>query len=73
MLSNKALKEAGFVNRVPVESLVVDEASQIDMGDFLPIIKLYSFRLKRVCFIGDDKQCQFERLYPQRRRSNDYF
>ncbi|KZS94268.1 hypothetical protein SISNIDRAFT_427499, partial [Sistotremastrum niveocremeum HHB9708] len=56
MLSNKALKEAGFVSRVPVESLVVDEASQIDMGDFLPIIKLYSFRLKRVCFIGDDKQ-----------------
>ncbi|KAF7374797.1 AAA-12 domain-containing protein [Mycena sanguinolenta] len=54
MLSNKLLKK--FVNQVPVNTIVVDEASQIEVGDYIPVFDQYSTMLRKMCFIGDDKQ-----------------
>ncbi|KAF7316734.1 AAA-12 domain-containing protein [Mycena chlorophos] len=54
MLSNSRF---GLVTRVvPVETMVVDEASQIEIGDYVSPISLFSTRLTKMVFIGDDKQ-----------------
>ncbi len=61
MLSNAKL--APITRLVPVETIIVDEASQIEIGDYLPPIHLFHTTLKKLVFIGDDKQCTFiERL-----------
>ncbi|KAG6862110.1 hypothetical protein C0995_005922 [Termitomyces sp. Mi166 len=56
MLSNPTLDQIGMFGVVPVERLVVDEASQIKIEDFLCV--LYGFRasLQKLCFFGDPKQ-----------------
>ncbi|KAJ6513134.1 P-loop containing nucleoside triphosphate hydrolase protein [Mycena sanguinolenta] len=54
MLSNKFIKK--FVNQVPVNTIVVDEASQIEIGDYIPVFDRYGATLRKMCFIGDDKQ-----------------
>jgi regulator of nonsense transcripts 1 len=42
---------------VPPETLIVDEASQIEISGYItPFLELKA--LKRVCFVGDDKQCE---------------
>ncbi|KAJ2920781.1 hypothetical protein H1R20_g16312, partial [Candolleomyces eurysporus] len=41
---------------VLIETLVIDEASQIDVGDYLPVINRYQHTLQKLVFIGDDKQ-----------------
>ncbi|KAJ7650121.1 P-loop containing nucleoside triphosphate hydrolase protein [Roridomyces roridus] len=41
---------------VPVETLIVDEASQVEIGSFIPVISRFSKPLKKIVFIGDDKQ-----------------
>ncbi|KAF7336713.1 Regulator of nonsense transcripts 1 [Mycena venus] len=38
------------------KTVIVDEASQIDIGNFLPMISLFSDSLRKLMFIGDDKQ-----------------
>lgn len=48
-----------LVNLVPVETLIVDEASQIPLGDYLYAFHTFASTLRRVCFIGDDKQREF--------------
>nr|GAT55280.1 predicted protein [Mycena chlorophos] len=54
MLSNSRF---GLVTRVvPVETMVVDEASQIEIGDYVSPISLFSTTLTKMVFIGDDKQ-----------------
>jgi superfamily I DNA and/or RNA helicase len=53
MLSNNKLRV--FTHSAPIELVVVDEASQIEIGDYLPM--LFRFKtLQKIIFIGDDKQ-----------------
>ncbi len=40
MLSNPKLKECGLIGVIPVTSLVIDEASQIDVFEFMVISAL---------------------------------
>ncbi|EPQ54331.1 hypothetical protein GLOTRDRAFT_106780 [Gloeophyllum trabeum ATCC 11539] len=64
MLSNESLQKAGFNRLVPVHTVIVDEASQIEVGDYLPLLHNHDKSLKKLVFIGDDKQ-----LYQGRLRS----
>ncbi|KAF9510873.1 hypothetical protein BS47DRAFT_1249813, partial [Hydnum rufescens UP504] len=36
--------------------LIVDEASQIQLADYIPVFHRFHKSLKRVCFVGDHKQ-----------------
>ncbi|KAJ7126881.1 P-loop containing nucleoside triphosphate hydrolase protein [Mycena epipterygia] len=54
MLSNKQLSK--FTKQVPVNIVAVDEASQIEIGDYIPVFTKYQTSLRKMCFIGDDKQ-----------------
>lgn len=57
MLSNPRL---GVITRqVPLELVIVDEASQIEVGDYLPMLNRYNTTLRKLVFIGDDKQRAF--------------
>ena len=38
MLSNQRLEDSGFFDLVPVRKLVVDEASQVNIGEFMVCI-----------------------------------
>jgi len=60
MLSTKRLTKCGFTKIVPVQTVIVDEASQIEAGDYLPILAKYKTTLRKMIFIGDDKQCMCE-------------
>ncbi|KAJ7067048.1 AAA domain-containing protein [Mycena amicta] len=54
MLSNPNF--APVTHIVSLETVIVDEASQIEIGDFVPMISLFSTSLRKMVFIGDDKQ-----------------
>ncbi|CAL1716325.1 unnamed protein product [Somion occarium] len=56
MLSNPRLATAGVFRLVPIETVVVDEASQIEIGDYLPLLSKFGKGLRKLAFIGDDKQ-----------------
>jgi hypothetical protein len=56
MLSNKHLAESGLTRMFPLRTIVVDEASQIEVGDYLPVFHTFEKTLRRLCFVGDDKQ-----------------
>jgi hypothetical protein len=58
MLSTNRLTECGFTKIVPVQMIIVDEASQIEVGDYLSILARYKTSLRKMAFIGDDKQCK---------------
>ena len=60
MLSTNRLTQLGFTNIVPVQTVIVDEASQIEAGNYLPIFVKYKTTLRKMIFIGDDKQCRCE-------------
>ncbi|KAF7327625.1 AAA-12 domain-containing protein [Mycena kentingensis (nom. inval.)] len=45
-----------FVKYVPVERVIVDEASQIRIGLYLNLFKSFSHSLRKMSFIGDNKQ-----------------
>ncbi|KIJ67000.1 hypothetical protein HYDPIDRAFT_85949 [Hydnomerulius pinastri MD-312] len=45
-----------FIRLVPVDTMIFDEASQIDAGDYLPMIHRFEKTLSKLVFIGDDKQ-----------------
>lgn len=55
MLSHRKV-ESTYTSVVPVETIIVDEASQINVGDFLSVFHNFRWTLKKVVFIGDDKQ-----------------
>jgi len=55
MLSNRFITT--FTKVIPLQTLVVDEASQIEIGDYVPIFSSFGHILRKICFIGDDKQC----------------
>ncbi|KDQ57105.1 hypothetical protein JAAARDRAFT_95213, partial [Jaapia argillacea MUCL 33604] len=56
MLSSNKLRVAGFTTLVPINTVIVDEASQIEIGDYLPLLHLFKPTLRKLVFIGDDKQ-----------------
>ncbi|KAH7913561.1 P-loop containing nucleoside triphosphate hydrolase protein [Hygrophoropsis aurantiaca] len=54
MLSNSKLDV--FTRLVPVSMVIFDEASQIEVGDYIPMLHRFQTTLRKVVFIGDDKQ-----------------
>jgi hypothetical protein len=54
MLSNPRIGE--FARIVPVQTIIFDEASQIEVGDYLPVLHRFRPSLQKIVFIGDDKQ-----------------
>ncbi|KAF5359601.1 hypothetical protein D9756_003109 [Leucocoprinus leucothites] len=44
-----------FVKQFPISTLVVDEASQIHVADYISVFYKY-VSIRKACFIGDDKQ-----------------
>lgn len=55
MLSNHKL---GTIMRlVPPQTVIFDEASQIEIGDYFPLLYRFQPTLQKLVFIGDDKQC----------------
>jgi hypothetical protein len=58
MISNQKLQDRGFTQAVPVIKVIIDEASQIEVGQYVPLFKSFGNTLRKLCFIGDDKQCQ---------------
>jgi hypothetical protein len=57
MLSSFAFRKAGGFNAAPLRTLVIDEASQIEIGAYIPLFTSHT-SIRKVCFIGDDKQCK---------------
>ncbi|KAK0193842.1 P-loop containing nucleoside triphosphate hydrolase protein [Armillaria mellea] len=53
MLSNNSIYKFTFV--VPLRCMVVDEASQIKVAEYINVFTGFS-TLQKICFIGDDKQ-----------------
>ncbi|KAI9574014.1 P-loop containing nucleoside triphosphate hydrolase protein [Boletus coccyginus] len=45
-----------FLRLVPVEMIILDEASQIECGDYLPVLHQFHSTLSKLVFIGDDEQ-----------------
>jgi regulator of nonsense transcripts 1 len=58
MISNPKLQGLQLTEVVPVINAIIDEASQIEVGQYIPLIKSFGNTLKKLCFIGDDKQCK---------------
>ncbi|KAF8994646.1 P-loop containing nucleoside triphosphate hydrolase protein [Cyathus striatus] len=56
MLSNPAFEINGIFDLVPVERLVVDEASQIRVFEYLHIFVKFQKELLKVCYFGDPNQ-----------------
>ncbi|PCH42406.1 nucleoside triphosphate hydrolase protein [Wolfiporia cocos MD-104 SS10] len=56
MVSNHRIKTAGFMRLVPITTVIVDEASQIELGCYLPLLCDFGHTIRRIAFIGDDKQ-----------------
>jgi hypothetical protein len=54
MLSHPELNK--FANVVPLHTVIFDEASQIEVGDYLPLLHRFQHCLQKLVFIGDDKQ-----------------
>jgi regulator of nonsense transcripts 1 len=54
MLSHPKLSP--FMQLVPPQTLIFDEASQIEIGDYFPLLRRFQHTLSKVVFIGDDKQ-----------------
>jgi regulator of nonsense transcripts 1 len=56
MLSNE--KISPYTHLVPIQTLIFDEASQIEIGDYFPVLVRFRPTLRKLIFIGDDKQCE---------------
>ncbi|XP_006459086.1 hypothetical protein AGABI2DRAFT_53060, partial [Agaricus bisporus var. bisporus H97] len=54
MLSNDRIST--FARVVPPELFIFDEASQIEVGDYIPMLYRYQKTTQKLVFIGDDKQ-----------------
>ncbi|KAG8213318.1 P-loop containing nucleoside triphosphate hydrolase protein [Butyriboletus roseoflavus] len=55
MLSNDILRKQGVFRRTPLHTVVVDEASQIEIGDYIPMFTNFP-TIRKVIFIGDNLQ-----------------
>jgi AAA domain len=58
MISNSKLQGCQLTEVVPIINAIIDEASQIEVGQYIPLIKSFGNTLQKLCFIGDDKQCK---------------
>ncbi|EPT05583.1 hypothetical protein FOMPIDRAFT_41042, partial [Fomitopsis schrenkii] len=56
MISSPRFAAAGFTRIVPIATVIVDEASQIGLGDYIPLLARFGSKLSKLVFIGDDKQ-----------------
>ncbi|KAJ6531913.1 P-loop containing nucleoside triphosphate hydrolase protein [Mycena capillaripes] len=54
MLSNSRIST--IARLVPLQTVIVDEASQVEISSYLPMISLFSHSVRKLVFIGDDKQ-----------------
>ncbi|KAJ7158647.1 P-loop containing nucleoside triphosphate hydrolase protein [Mycena filopes] len=54
MFSNP--KIATVARFAPVQTVMVDEASQVEIGSYLPLLASFGSSLQKMVFIGDDKQ-----------------
>ncbi|KAI0037095.1 P-loop containing nucleoside triphosphate hydrolase protein [Vararia minispora EC-137] len=54
MLSNHRMRVFSRIRRM--ETVIVDEASQIEIGDYVPLLHDFGSALAKLVFIGDDKQ-----------------
>ncbi|KAJ6609211.1 hypothetical protein B0H10DRAFT_2065061 [Mycena sp. CBHHK59/15] len=54
MLSSPKISTVARI--VPLETVIVDEASQVEIGNYLPMIDRFHKSLQKLVFIGDDKQ-----------------
>ncbi|KAJ3515427.1 hypothetical protein NLJ89_g1766 [Agrocybe chaxingu] len=54
MLSNDRI--SAFSSLVPLETVVFDEASQIETGDYFPMLIRFRPTIRKLVFIGDNKQ-----------------
>ena len=54
LLSNSMLNEV-IVRHVEMSTIIVDEASQIEISSYVPMLAKYT-GLRKICFFGDDKQ-----------------
>lgn len=57
MLSSEYV--ATVAQLVPIQTVIIDEASQIEVGDYLPMLYRFPKTLSKLIFIGDDKQCTY--------------
>ncbi|KAH7884456.1 P-loop containing nucleoside triphosphate hydrolase protein [Phlebopus sp. FC_14] len=55
MLSSFMLHKLGVFRDFPLQTVVIDEASQIEIGDYIPLFNGFT-TIRKVIFIGDDKQ-----------------
>jgi hypothetical protein len=69
MISNPKIQAAGFTQLVPIVNVIIDEASQIEVGQYVPLFKTFSKSLRKICFVGDDKQCKSLQHYRTARNS----
>lgn len=58
MISSRKLQDGGFTQTIPVTNVIIDEASQIEVGQYVPLFKSFGKTLRKICFVGDDKQCK---------------
>lgn len=56
MLTGPPLTRVELHKLLPPHSLIIDEASQITMSDFLPAMYLLGEHIRRLGFVGDPKQ-----------------
>lgn len=56
MLFSDKLESVGLFRTIPMERLVVDEASQIFVGDYLALFYKFRKDLEKVCWFGDPRQ-----------------
>ncbi|KAJ7761894.1 hypothetical protein DFH07DRAFT_814455 [Mycena maculata] len=54
MLSSPGIST--IIRLVPPQTIIVDEASQVEIGNYLSVISRFSKSLRKLVFIGDDKQ-----------------
>ncbi|KAA1467651.1 hypothetical protein DENSPDRAFT_257146 [Dentipellis sp. KUC8613] len=52
-----SLKTPLFARVAPVQTVIIDEASQIEIGNYIPLLHKFKHSLAKIVFIGDDKQC----------------
>ncbi|KAG8984717.1 Small subunit (SSU) processome component, partial [Tulasnella sp. 427] len=56
MLFSPVFEKIGLFRMIPMERLVVDEASQIFVGDYLALFYKFRETLAKVCWFGDPRQ-----------------
>lgn len=54
ILSNDMIST--ITRQVPLQTVIFDEASQIEIGDYIPMLLRYHSSLRKLAFIGDDQQ-----------------